>query len=313
MIPWHEEDDSRKIFNFQQRTLIQLIKHLEDNDINFKSYCTLICVVSDYDKYERPALLFGQRNHWIWFKRFREYAKTRSMVDDVSCFILKFVELQVKHLNRAIINPNSIIGNDVDGSKKAFVTYHRIVDRINQLNSFGINYIDWIEYKFDNCVKFKPKDSVLIKTIVNHNGLDPNLDELKNKVNDQWREIRKFLNLSDECEFADGFIPKGWSPSQDDFSDTKKITVITGDGFYFYPNGEQRKGKRHYASNTYLGIKCDPLNFHEFIDSWHKTSMLVSTPTWEEYRKYSMYPGRWDDVGEPILGRGKSVKWRKSD
>lgn len=309
--PWHEEFDNKKMFNFQQRTFIKLIKHLEDNDISLRSYCILICIVSDYTKYERPALLFGQRNHWSWIKKLREYCGSRENLSDVASFMEAFLKYQIIYHKRAFVQPKSIIDKESDGKRKGFITYYRISDRIKQLQINNVNYIDWLEKKFDNCIRFKPNQNVLIKTIVNHNGLDPSLSEIKEVVNDPWNEIRKFLGLSYECKFPDDCIPKGWAISHDDFENSDKIIKITKDGFYYYSDGTQRRGKRHYARNTYLCIKCTPDNFAEFVDKWHNKILLTSTPTWKEYNKYAVYPGRWNEDGTAKNGRGKPVKWRK--
>ncbi len=309
--PWHDDLDSEKIFNFQQRSIIQLIKVLKDNDISLETYCILVCIISSYDFYERPALLFGQRHHWSWIKKLRKYAGSSELVDIVAKFVKRFIELQVEHKGKAFVKAGSIVDMDTDGKRKAFVTYNKIVDRIRQLAAVGVDNIDWLESKFEKCVDFKPDQDVYIKTIVNHNGLDPDVQSVKAKVNDPWREIRKFFGLSNSCEFPDGCIPKGWVPSRDDFEDIQKIVRIKGDGFYYYADGTQRRGKRHYAQNTYLGIQCNPNNFKDYKDDWYKRTMLTTKPTWEEYRDFAIHPGMWDENGDSTNGKIKSVKWRK--
>jgi len=308
--PWQDDPDPRAQFNFQQKTILSLMKFLEDEDIDLWSYCVLVCAVSDYTRYERPALLFGQRTHRSWMKKLRKHAGSRQRVKDVATFMLRFIELQVEHRGVAQVRIKNILGTEVGGRKKAFITYHRIADRIKQMVELELDWLDWLALKVRNFLDFRPKEMPLIKMIVNFNNLDPDMNALRRKMDDRWREIREFLNLSDSCEFPDGYIPKGWVPSNDDFKDSKNIARIRGDGFYFYPNGEQRRGKRHYASNTYFGIRCDPTNFHMFRKDWHKTSLLTSRPKWEEYRDYAISPGRWDEKGEPDKPWGRKVKWR---
>jgi hypothetical protein len=62
---------------------------------------------------------------------------------------------------------------------------------------------------------FENLDKIHFSTIINKNGLEPRLSDLKNYTHDSWREIRTFLGLSLDCEFVDGFIPKGWGAAGD--------------------------------------------------------------------------------------------------
>jgi len=117
--------------------------------------------------------------------------------------------------------------------------------------------------------------------------------------------------LSNDCVFSDKCIPKGWLPASEDGEDLKKVVKLTGDGFYFYANGNQRRGKSHYMKNKYFMINCDPSNFATFKESWKDANLVSGMPTWEEYSKYGRMPGLWDSEGNSTNGRGKNVKWRK--
>jgi len=310
--PWHNKD-SRKEFNVYQKSFLSVIKFITDVDIDLKSYCILLGVLHDYDKYVRPSSLFGINKSLVaMLKRFRQYAGSRDSVRAVRDFLVRFMELQIEHMGHAFIARRNIISRVHDSNRtKNFGTYNSIFDRIKDLGEKEIDPILWLELKFKNCIDFKPDDIVLLRTISNTNGLDPKLDELKELTNDPWREIRMFLSLSSKCEFPDGYIPKGWYPSNGDFSKSEDIVRVRGDGFYYYPTGEQRRGKRHYASNTYLGIKCNPDNFLMFKDRWRDKRMLMAKPTWEEYSKYAIHNDMWDEDGNSTNGRMKSVKWRK--
>lgn len=149
--------------------------------------------------------------------------------------------------------------------------------------------------------------------IVNRNSFDPSLGDLKAELNDSWRDMRQFLGLSSECEFPDKFIPKGWRPSSGDEDDTRSIARVTGDGYYYYKDGTQRRGKRHYAANKYLCIMCDPSNFEKFRKKWDDVRLLTGSPTWREYSFWGMYPDLWDEKGVNVSAFRaiKNVKWRK--
>lgn len=310
MTPWHEVDPKREL-NFQKNHLQKLISTLNDMDVSVEAYCVVCCSISSHDKYQRPIMLLGQRAHWSWVKKLRSYAKSRERTDDVAKLILEFIRLQVEHIGRAYINSSTIIKSDPSGKGKFLSAYHKMIDRINQLDSKGINPLCWMKKKFMNGFEAVPDGKVYFNTIVNINGFEPDLEKLSEELSDPWNEIKRFLGLPNDCLFSDGFIPKGWNVASDDPAELKNVVKITGDGFYYHRNGSQRRGKRHYASNKYFIIKCDHTNFGEFRNDWNKVTLLSSKPTWEEYSRWAMFPNVWDETGKSLIYT-KDIKWRKS-
>lgn len=310
MNPWHDNDPKRML-SFQDSNVKKFIATLNDMDINLWSYCMLSACISDYNLFERPMLLYGQRSHWSWIRKLRKYVGGSVDLDNVAKFVNRFIELQVEHKGKAIIKSSNVVGVELDGKGKLFSLYHKISDRIKQLSTMNIDFLFWLERKFKACVKMNSNDQVYINTVVNHNGLDPDVKELLNIVKDPWNEIREFLGLSNECEFPDGFIPKGWMSTGNMLEKTVDIIKITADGFYYLKDGTQRKGKRHYANNKFLVIKCNPSNFKLFVDDWHKDSMVTARPTWEEYKNWALYDGFWDEGGIGINDMAKNIRWRK--
>jgi hypothetical protein len=310
LTPWHDSDP-KSLLKYQSKSLRALLVFLKTEDINIESYCALSGVLSDYSRYERPALLFCYRPYWSWLAKLRRYAGGSSRVDEVADFVMCFVLLQVEYMGGAFLSENSVKDKDFsDGGKMFLSTFHRLMDRINQLSALGIDSKDWLREKFKIAYNSVPDQKVYINTIVNLNAFDPNVEELRSKLKDPWREVREFLQLSDECEFPDGFIPKGWNISSSDAKDLEKVVKVMGDGFYYYKDNSQRRGVRHYASNRYFIIKCDYSNFGEFKSRWHDAAMLSAKPTWDEYSRWAMYPGVWDENGKS-LRHTKDVKWRK--
>jgi len=312
MVPWHEEEDKERIANFQKKILIDLLKKLEKIDIDLRSYGILVSAISDYRNFERPALLFKQ-NHMIhWIKDFREYAKSKEMVKRTSEFILEFLQMQVEFSGSALISQKDIVLQKQGSSSKHFLGYKCIADRISYYDSIGVDYREWMREKFKNFKEWKPNERLSFNALINRNSLDPTDNELIKVATDPWMPIRRKIGLNDECQFPDGFFPKGWQPAIDDFDDIKKIAIIKGDGFYYYTDGTQRRGKRHYAKNKYLIIKTNPDNFCEFVESWDNDKLIMSNPTWEEYKEYGMFPDMWNSSGESLHSAVRPLRWRKS-
>ena len=223
---------------------------------------------------------------------------------------MKFITLQVEKSGRAHISRSSILKEDIGSSGKCLQLYHKALQRINALESLGVVPEVWLEEKVNRCIEFFPDSPIHFATIVNVNGVDPNIEDIKKLTNDPWREIRQFLGLSPDCEFVDGFIPKGWGAASEDKEDLKKIAYINGDGYYYYRDGTQRKGKRHYSTNLFFVIKCTPENFEEFKQTWWDPRRLSGSPTWVEYSKWGKTPEVWNEFGESMNGRVRAIKWR---
>ncbi len=310
ILPWHEFDP-RKELNFQRKSLQKWFVAWEKLDVSVASYCVLCCSVSDYTKHERPSLLLYQTAPMSWVAKLRKHAGSSELVDRVVTFLYKFFELQFDRAGTTYINPTRLSAADPSGKGKYFETYHKIVDRLKYFDLHGVDSDSWLEKKFDSCFQSFEDRKIYINTMVNVNSFDPDLKELSSEMSDPWRSIRRFLQLPDSCEFPDGYIPKGWGIASDDPANYQNIARVMGDGFYYYKDGTQRRGKRHYASNRYFIIKCDHSNFDEFKSAWNRTSLISVKPTWLEYKKWAMFPGVWDEKGESLVNT-KDIKWRKS-
>ena len=307
--PWHDANPM-SLLQFQKKSIRALLNFLQKSDITVETYCILCCVLADYSRYDRPALLFCYKPYWSWLSKLRTYAGTRVAVDQVADFVRTFILLQVEYQGTAFVTEKSVVRKDFTRQTKYLATFHSIVDRIGQLAAQGVDYKDWLRDKFVLAYNALEDHKVYLNTVVNVNGFDPKLETLKSKLADPWREIREFLQLSETCEFPDGFLPKGWNISSQDMRDLGKVVRITGDGFYFYADGSQRRGIRHYAANRYFIIKCDPSNFKDFRTDWHDAKLLSAKPMWVEYERWAMFPGVWDEQGKS-LRHTKDVKWRK--
>jgi hypothetical protein len=319
MVPWHEEDPY-KFLKIRRDKIRMFLYRMDEMDVHWKSYCVLSFLMTHYTLWERPALLLNQRTHWGWFEYFRAHAGSRERVDDVAFFMLEFVQLLVRNRSRVAFgkelftapNPQHV----ARGSKKPgqyLILYHRIADRIASLGVHGVDYIDWLREKFATCMEINPDKRVAINAIVNVNSIDPDLDKLRRRRVDPWRQIREFLGLSPDCVFPDNCVPKGWRPSSDDGMDISKITSVQADGYYYYEDGTQRRGKRHYAGNKYLCIMCVPSNFVDFKVNWDDPRFLAGNPSWEEYSEWGRYPGIWNEKGLNVTNYVgiRDVRWRR--
>lgn len=332
MLPWHEEDPY-KFLNIRRDKIRMFFYRVAEMDVHWKSYCVLSFLMTPYEYWERPTLLLNQKNHWGWVEKLRKHAGSRELVDQVAFFMLDFVRLQVEHRRRAFFGKGVFLASDPNdmarlekarkrarGKKsgaerqprKYMVLYTHIADRIAALSRLGVDHFEWLKEKFAACVEIDPEKHVHINAIVNVNSLDPDLEELKRRHADPWRHLKEFLGLSAGCEFPDNCIPKGWRPSSDDGMDVSKITRVLADGYYYYEDGTQRRGKRHYANNKYFCIMCVPQNFVDFKTRWDDPRFLSGNPSWAEYSEWGRYPGIWNEKGVNISGYVgiRDVHWR---
>ncbi len=310
MRPWHDNPERITLFQQCAAKFRSFFWTMDQMDVDWRSYCVLSFLLRDYTKWERALLLIKATDHWSWMRKLREYAGSAQRVDEITEFILYFVQLQIEYHGKCKIRTSKSIRKDVQRGMY-YAVYHEVADRLSQLESDGVDYISWLEAKFQKCVEFGKLDFIYLSVIVNQNGLDPDLGELRSDAQDSWSELRAFLSLSKRCEFPDGAIPKGWTPAGEDMQNPVRIVKITADGFYFYENGEQRRGKFHYAKNKYQVIRCTPENFGMFKGSWGNPAFLTARPTWEEYSKWGLYPDMWTVDGSNTNGRGPAIKWRK--
>ena len=306
--PWHDNIPVvyfPSFVNYLQKSIASLV----ENDISIYSFGYLTLPFHEVSDWERPTLLFGAKVHISWAKRLRKFIGSREGMDYLADFMISYYQTCVQYFGNATLEKGQIIKKRE--SSYVYEGYERLWGRILEITSEGADPIMWMQQKVDKFSKCYPKDRINFNCLVNKNGLDPNLEDLQKRVGDPWVEIKDFLGLSIDCEIVDGYIPKGWQTSGEDFEDRRRIVRITGDGFYYYENNSQRRGKRHYAGNTNYGIKCDPSNFAVFKDSWLDESLLMVAPTWEEYSKWAIYPDIWGEDGVSKNGRGRSIKWRR--
>lgn len=322
--PWHDQDPY-KLLRIRKESFRGFFRLMEEEDINWKSYLFLLFLMTPYEMWERPTLLVLQNSRLSWFRKFRAAAGSREAFDKVASFMMEFLSLQIQG-NREIGMPlSNFVALDMTckGSRggrsaptKYLVLYHHVLDRISALCSLGVDPIEWLQLKYARCAEFKKEGNppVPIAMVLNINSLDPDPETVKAMQRDPWREIRRFLGLSMQCQFKDNCLPKGWRPSSEDADDASKIVCITADGYYYRDDGTQRRGRRHYAQNKYLNICCVPSNFQLFQKQWDDPRLLSAEPTWEEYSKWGLYLGLWNEGGTNISKYTglKDVKWRRS-
>jgi hypothetical protein len=309
---WH---DHPEVF-FKKWDVTKLFNILEEREIPIESYAVLSALAAPPSKFVSPGKLYGTIPMLAWLSELREYCETAELfkeVAEVSLHLLRFQTTEKYHVyftqSNIVKKVEDILGAEARDAKYAEV-YSTLADRIRKFHYDKIDPILWIEEKFKKCIK-SFKDDVAFSAIINLNSLEPDLKALSAITNDEWREIRQFLELSPFCQFTDGYIPKGWRAANDDRDELLKVVRITGDGYYYYEDGTQRRGKRHYLQNQYFVIKCTPENFKEFKESWDDKRLLAGTPTWEEYDKYGVEPKYWGEDGKSLNGRGQPAKWRK--
>jgi len=311
---WADDPSNEAILKKNQDKLENFFYYMDKIDVDWRSYLALVLPLRDYPSWQRLLLLVNSRNHWYWTADLRARAGSSEALDELADFVYRFIEKQINLYGSARVKTSSRI-QVKDGKKKSssfrtkyYAVYTLLVDRFKQLHEQGVDPMIWLDVKFDAASKL---DFVYLSTIANYNGFDPDLANLTAVVNDDWREIRSFLGLSRSCKFPDGSIPVGWLPHKDDPNDIWDIARVTKDGFYYYSNGEQRRGKYHYMKNRYHLIACTPSNFHMFKDSWRDVRRLTDRPTWAEYSQFAVYPDMWNEKGEAVNGRMPNVRWRK--
>jgi hypothetical protein len=309
-VPWFH--NAAQEFASSQLQLVDFVRALESNDISFYAYCLLILPLCGYPSYRYPhGLFFGEdakKDMWDKLKQLRSYVEIKENLDKTAHFMEVFFEQQIQFNGKAYVRSHSVIKQTNKGEH--FEGYYRVFDRIQQIESHGVSYEAWVKEKFENGKKAF-NDEINLTALVNVNKLDPDFKKLVERDQDPWGSIKEFLGLSPDCKITDGYIPKGWLPSNADFKKSEEIVEVRGDGFYFHQDGSQRKGKCHYLSNTYYAIKCDPSNFHLFKKDWRNPEFLIKKPTWDEYRQWAIYPEIWGEDGKSLSGIVKSVKWRK--
>lgn len=318
--PWHDED-SYKFLRIRKDNFREFFYTLEDADINWKSYCFLLFLMSNYELWDRPMLLVFQSGRLSWFRKLRAAAGSRAVLDELSAFVSTLIDLQVQAGRDLGLPLGGFTGPDPCAMKKSgpppkyLAFYHHVLDRISALKGQGVDPSEWLKAKYARCLEFKkePKSLIPASMLVNVNSLDPDVSSVKAMQRDPWRDLRQFLGLSFQCVFKDNCVPKGWRPSSEDMDDLSRVVCITADGYYYRSDGSQRRGKRHYAQNKYLNICCLPDNLEAFKFQWDDPRLLSATPTWEEYSKWGLYPGIWDESGTNVSKYTSlnSVKWRK--
>jgi len=322
MRPWHDQDPYR-LLRFRKESFRSFFHLMEEEGINWKSYLTLLFLTTAYELWERPTLLVFQNSRLSWFRKLRAAAGSREAFDTVATFMMEFVNLQVQGKRDLGLPLNGFVATDqvprgAKGSPtKYLVLYHRVLDKVSALKGLGVEPAEWLQVKYTRCAEFlnrkDPGATVLISMILNTNGFDPDLESIKAMQRDPWRDLRRFLGLSTGCQFKDNCLPKGWRPSSEDADDASKIVCITADGYYYREDGTQRRGRRHYAQNKYLNICCVPSNFQFFQKQWDDPRLLSAEPTWEEYSKWGLYLGLWNEGGTNISKYTglKDIHWRK--
>lgn len=323
LTPWHDNNPEQKLgFSKSRENILNSLKWMSEKDISLEAYAVFALSIYPAKNFKTAAGVYSTKLKGIpdWIVKLRKHAGSSSKLDLLARVLLRFFELQVEAYGVIELNPHIVVQHDrryADPKKKTkcLEQYHQLGERVFALDEMGICPILWLEQKFQKTYKFlkekSPRKKVSLQIIVNRNGLEPDLRNLKAYVDDPWRPIKEFLGLSELCEFTDGYIPKGWGVSSDDRAELSKVRRITGLGYYFYENGTQRRGRRHYAHNSYFVIKCTPENFELFKSSWHDPRLITAAPTWEEYSKWGASSGWWDELGNATNGRGRPVKWRK--
>ena len=310
--PWHNSPDP--LWKYSLKTINGFIDFLDQESITLESYAILFFPLVHYSKYSKIGNIISNKGHRSWAKKLMRYVKDPELFDETADLLLKFFEYQVEYDGKAFIPASKVVQADLEitNSGKYCEAYHRLVDRIVQLKSNDIDPFVWLREKVRLVKSAFPDSPLQLRTILNVNGLEPSMKDLKSYTNDVWREIKDFLGLSQDCDISDGVIPKGWGSSSEDHSDLKDIVRIDKNGYYYFKDGSQRKGKFHYSKNTYFVIGCTPANFNEFKESWLDRRLISAMPTWEEYSMYGVYKGYWDYEGKSLTGRGRKIKWRSN-
>jgi len=313
--PWHDEYQTVDAMKSADWYLdaAKFLKFFKKFEISLKSYCYFVCFYSDYMRWETFDSLYLREDCRSWTRKLYKYVDcSNEALHGVVSFLVHYTNHDIEKCHTgAVIKPSILVETDVSGRGERFGLYQRIADRMHYFEKEDIDYRIWMEQKFTQILEsFEDTKYVHLKAVVNRNSFDPSFADIAEMVNDEWREVKEFLGLPIKCDFTDEVIPFGWQPATDDQDDKKKIVSVDKDGYYYYDDGTQRRGTRHYFRNIHYNIGCKPENFKKLKDRWYKKSLVMSTPTWEEYSKYAVYPGIWDEEGNSINGRGKAIKWR---
>ena len=313
--PWHDKAD---VF-YKTWDTSKLFTYVADNNMDLKSYCILASMLAPPSRFRSPGNLYGVHSVKSWLRMFREYCEEDDIFIEVADVSFHLLQHQSKGPHRVYFTQSNTVKaiEEYDGmeeidtraAKKYVEVYHILADRIRKFRHDKIDPKLWIEAKYKKCVD-SFKDDVAFSAIARINSLDPDSKHMAATTNDEWRSIREFLGVSPSCEFTNGYIPKGWRPASDERADLQEVIDLRGDGYYYYPDGTQRRGQRHYAQNQYLVIKCTPENFDEFKESWDDKRLVMNNPTWEEYNKYGVEPKYYEESGNNINEGGIGVTWR---
>ena len=305
--PWHEDRDAWPMFLRSKQVVNNVFREMDYAGLRLQDYCILSFSISSHYLWDDPLKLLGQRNHWECLRVLGDTADDPELVQLTADFAMKFFEAQIEKHKAIQLQDWHKIRYMPGTTTKCFLYAHDILEHVRKLKKENVNPLDWLDTRL---AAVRPQDEIQLKYILSEK-FSPKAAAVREYTTDAWREIKTFLGLPMSCKIVDGFIPKGWVPANDDSAAVSKIDKIQGDGFYFYKSGERRRGRRHYEENVYLGIRCNPNNFHLFKETWRNTGLYSARPTWEEYRDYAMYPNRWVEDGTAVNGRVKSVKWRK--
>lgn len=318
---WHDKAEYHFNHSQYKKHVGDFYQYLSDNDLVLPSYCILACTLARSEHFRSPMRLYGRVDLMRYLRELREYCGSSESFVEVADLIYHLLEYQGNlppgdrksvffTFNNLLKDVDVFLGSEDKQGTKYLQTYYTLVDRIQELKESRIDPKLWIVAKYEKCVKAF-KDNIAFSVLANNNSLEPDLSKLKQETNDEWRDIRQFLGVSLSCEFPDESVPKGWRPASGDRDKIDDIVKITRDGYYYYPDGSQRRGKRHYMNNSYMVINCTPENFEEFKGSWDDPRLLTKMPTWEEYSKYGPEEKHWGEDGSSLNERGKPVTWRK--
>lgn len=313
--PWH--DRQRKFDkDFDSKGFIRV---LNTKNMPIRSYCILSALLASPSSFFDARSLYAVLPVLSNIEKFYAYCNRSGRPDlfdkvaDLALAVLYYRAESSEPVGVYFTKANTIKKEDVvcGAPLESAMIYHELADRIRK---FEVDHIDpylWATEKYKRCLKGF-KDNFAFSVLVNFNSFEPDMTKLVLATNDEWRPLREFLGVSLDCEFPDGYIPKGWRPSSDRETELVNIKEIRGSGFYYYKDGSQHLGKRHYCQNQYLIIKCDPTNFNDFKGMWDDKRLLMATPTWDEYDKWGAKGAvEYDEFGKNLNERGEGVKWRR--